>query len=388
MRRIKRARCAALLVLLLLSGCAQPQTPVEPTAAVAATPTPASTPTPTPVPTPTPAPTPTPTPTPTPLTDVVLAFGGDVNLMDGSYVMPTYRASAEGLAGVLTEGLLDEMRAADVLLLNAEFAFTERGAPLAGKTYVFRAAPETAALLTEMGVDVAFLANNHVFDYGAEGLADTLQTLEEVGIPGLGAGMDIEQAAKPVYFDVGGRRIAFVGAGCIERYYLFTPGATEESPGIFRTDEKSAEPFLAVIRETAAQSDYVVANLHWGLESTTVLEPYQRELGQMCIDAGADAVIGSHPHVLQGAEFYGGKPIIYSTGNFWFSRTNVDTGLFRLLLGADGGVQVQLLPCVTGGGVTALVHGDAAARLWAYYESISFGVTIDGEGLMYPAETA
>ena len=312
--------------------------------------------------------------------DIVLAFGGDINLVDGGYVMPTYRASPNGLAGVLAGGLLDELRAADVLLLNLEFAFTDRGAPLPGKEYVFRAAPENAALLTDMGVDVAFLANNHVFDYGAEGLSDTLVALDAAGVPGLGAGMDLDAASRPVYYIANGRKIAYVGAGCIERYGIFTPGAAENAPGIFRTDEKNAETFLAAIREAAAQSDFVVANLHWGIESTAVLEPYQRELGQLCIDAGADAVVGTHPHVLQGTEFYEGRPIVYSTGNFWFSRTSVNTCLLQLVLDRDLTLTVRMRPCTTGGGVTTLVSGDAAARVWDYYEGISFGVSIDGEG--------
>lgn len=314
--------------------------------------------------------------------ETVLAFGGDLNLVDGSYVMPVLRAAANGLDDVLTGGLLEEMRSADVLLLNTEFAFTDGGTPLPGKMYTFRAAPENAGILSDMGADIAYLANNHVFDYGAEGLSDTLDTLDGAGIAYIGAGMDLDEASRPVYFIAGGWKIAYVGAGCIERYSVFTPGAGQGSPGIFRADEKNADLLLEIIETCEQSSDLVVVNLHWGIESTAVLEPYQRELGQMCIDAGADAVIGSHPHVLQGAEFYGGNPIIYSTGNFWFSRTNVYTCLLELIVDDGGELNVKFLPCITGGGVTRLAHGDEAARVISYYEGISFGVGIDDEGLV------
>lgn len=317
---------------------------------------------------------------------IVLAFGGDVNLMDGGYVMPTYSALGGSVSAVLTGGLLEEMLAADILLLNNEFAFTDRGAPLPGKGYSFRARPENVSILDDMGVDVAFLANNHVFDYGTDGLFDTLETLDGAGIPRIGAGMNLEEASKPVYYIVNGRKIAFIGAGCIERYSVFTPGATDDSAGIFRCDEINSEPLMSIIRDCAENSDFVVVNLHWGIESTTVLESYQRDLGQMCIDAGADAVIGSHPHVLQGSEFYSGKPIIYSTGNFWFSRTQNRTGLFKLILDESGGLSVKLLPCLTGGGVTSLQSGNAAAQIFNYYESISWGVSIDDEGYITAIE--
>lgn len=315
---------------------------------------------------------------------IVLAFGGDVNLTDNGYVMPMYRYFGD-IGRVITGGLLTEMRSADVLLLNNEFAFTNSTTPLAGKTYTFASKPENVAVLSEMGVDIAYLANNHVYDFGEVGLYDTLRTLDSAGIARIGAGMNLEEAKRPVYYIVGGRKIAFVGAGCIERYTVFTPGAADERSGIFRTDEASPEVFLEVIREAAASSDYVVANLHWGIESTIELEEYQRTLGQMCIDAGADAVLGSHPHVLQGAEFYEGKPIVYSMGNFWFSQTQNSTCLIQIILDKSTSPSIRFLPCSTGAGLTSLLSGEAAREVIDYYQSISFGVKIDENGYMSPA---
>jgi len=312
----------------------------------------------------------------------VLAFGGDINLTEGAdgYVMPVLRAAGD-LSEVLKDGLLDEMRSADVLLLNNEFAYTNSATPLAGKMYVFRSPPENVEILAEMGCDIAYLANNHVYDFGAAGLSDTLQTLRDAEIAYIGAGMDIDEASRPVYFIAGGRKIAYIGAGCIERYTVYTPGASETSPGIFRADEVNNELLLELISAAAERSDYVIVKLHWGIESTTVLEDYQRTLGQMCIDVGADAVIGSHPHVLQGAQFYNGAPIIYSIGNFWFSRTNVYTCLLQLIID-DTGLSVKLVPCITGGGITRLVTGQEAQKIFEYYESISFNARVSEDGII------
>ena len=319
--------------------------------------------------------------------DITLAFGGDVNLIEGSYVMPYFRLAQSDLSNVLTDGLLEEMRSADVLLLNNEFSYSNRGYPIPAKTYTFRAPPENVGIFADMGVDVAYLANNHVFDYGSDALLDTLQTLDEAGIPRIGAGMDIAEASRPVFYIAGGRKIAYIGAGCIERYSVFTPGAGEATPGIFRVDENNADLLLSIIESCAEESDLVIVNLHWGIESTSVLEEYQRQLGQMCIDAGADAVIGAHPHVLQGAEFYNGTPIIYSTGNFWFSTTQNYTCLIELLLDAENNMRVKFLPCTTGGGITRLAHGDTAAQIIEYYRGISFGVDINEDGYITDARS-
>ncbi|MCL2342809.1 MAG: CapA family protein [Firmicutes bacterium] len=316
-------------------------------------------------------------------TQTVLAFGGDVNLVDGSYAMPTYVRNGGDVSKIFKGGLLDEMRAADVFMVNNEFAFTDRGTANASKGYTFRSKPENVHILNDMGVDLAFVANNHVFDYGAVGLLDTLDTLDSAGIAHVGAGADLADAVKPVYFIVDGRKIAFVAGGTIERFgTIFTPCATEDSPGILRADDKSPDLLLAAVQEAKANSDFVVVSVHWGVEGTSKVEAYQKNLAHRCIDAGADAVIGHHPHVLQGTEFYEGKPIVYSIGNFWFSSVVVDSCLLELLLDKDGGVSVKFLPCTAAWGYTALASGDEAARVINDYQRISFGVNIAGDGII------
>lgn len=118
--------------------------------------------------------------------DYTLCFAGDVSLAGGS--APASALAARGLEGCFSPELLEAMAGADVMCLNSEFAFTDRGEPLAGKTYTFRADPALVSTYQEMGVDLAVLANNHVFDFGEAGLQDTLDTFRAAGLPYVGAG--------------------------------------------------------------------------------------------------------------------------------------------------------------------------------------------------------
>ena len=165
---------------------------------------------------------------------VTMTFAGDI-LFDTNYaIMGTVRGSGDISQGIMPE-VIERMQAADIMALNNEFAYSNRGTPTADKQFTFRARPETAAYLTDLGVDIVSLANNHAYDYGPTALEDTLDTLRETGIPYVGAGRNIDGARKPVYYIVGDLKIAFVSATQIER--LDTPDtkeATETSPGVFR----------------------------------------------------------------------------------------------------------------------------------------------------------
>ena len=140
--------------------------------------------------------------------------------------------------------------------------------------WTFRAGPERAKVLNALGVDVAQLANNHVYDYGQEAMYDTFSALEAVGIPYVGAGRTLEEAMKPYYTEVDGKKIAIVAASRAEKYKM-TPQATDTTPGILRCYD--TELFVQTIKEARANADYVVAVVHWGTEHTTVLEEMNRE---------------------------------------------------------------------------------------------------------------
>ena len=166
---------------------------------------------------------------------VSVVFAGDI-LFDESYaIMASMKQRGGRIEDGISEGLLKRLRAADIFMVNNEFPYTDRGTPTAGKTFTFRARPEYASYLLDMGADLVSLANNHAYDYGEISLLDSLDTLEGIGIPYVGAGRNFEEASEPVYMEANGLTIAFVAATQIERMASpDTKGATETSPGVFR----------------------------------------------------------------------------------------------------------------------------------------------------------
>ena len=308
---------------------------------------------------------------------VTIALAGDVCLADDWETMDVLEKKGGLLSECITGGLLERMNAADLTLVNNEFTFSDRGEALENKYYTFRSSPPNVSLLAEMGVDIVSLANNHVYDYGSEAFGDTLKTLDGAGIEYTGAGKNIADASAPRYYIVNGIKIAFVAATRAEKM-PFTPEAGEHRSGVLRTYK--SDRFTAVIAEAKANADYVIAYPHWGTENTEVLEKAQTEQARQYIDAGADAVVGSHPHCLQEIEFYKDRPIVYSLGNFWFNHEDGDTALLEIT--ADGtGLSLTLVPCLQTGGVTSSASGtEEGKRILEYVESISSGIDIDENG--------
>jgi poly-gamma-glutamate synthesis protein (capsule biosynthesis protein) len=234
-------------------------------------------------------------------------------------------------------------------------------------------------------VDIAGIANNHVCDYGLEALSDTIATLDEAGIPNVGAGNNIEEAMRPWYFVANGKKIGIVAATQIERSYSYTQEATETSPGVLKTLDP--EKFTALIRETKENSDYVIAFVHWGTEGSIYYEEDQVDLANAFVAAGADAIIGGHTHCLQGVSYIGNVPVIYSLGNFWFGSTPADgvnkrdSGVAQVIIDRDGSIQFRFVPCVQEDQRTTLIEEpEEKARIIAYLQSLSPGVTIDEDG--------
>ncbi len=311
---------------------------------------------------------------------VTMTFAGDI-LFDPNYAI----MSVVGPGRDISKGIMPEVTArmqdADIMMLNNEFAYSDRGAPLEEKQFTFRAKPETAAYLNDMGVDIVSLANNHAYDYGPEALEDTFDTLREAGIPYVGAGRNIGEARKPVYYIVGDIKIAFVSATQIER--LDTPDtkeATETSPGVFRC--WNGAKLLETVREAADNSDFVVVYVHWGTENQAELDWAQLKQAPELVAAGADLVIGDHPHCLQPIGVIQGVPVIYSLGNFWFNSKTLDTGMVEVTIDETGIVSYQFIPCLQSGCKTTLLQDAEKERVLAYMRSISEGVRIDEDGFV------
>lgn len=313
---------------------------------------------------------------------VVLDFTGDINLAEG-WPTTKYLDGRNGeIRDCFSAALWEEMQSADILMINNEFTFSSRGTPLSGKAYTFRANPERVSAIAEIGTDVLSLANNHVYDYGEEALLDTLETIEQAGIPYVGAGRNLQEAMKPVYFLTNGRKIAIVSATQIERSTNYTKEATDETAGVLKT--LNPDKFLSVIEKAKLSSDYVIVFVHWGTENTNHYGSDQVELGQKFIEAGADVIIGGHTHCLQGFDFYSGKPIIYSLGNYWFNDRSIDTGLSQVVIHTDSNeIDFRFLPCKQQGCVTSLAEEGEKQRILDFMQNISAsGVSVGEDGIV------
>ncbi|MBR5509313.1 MAG: CapA family protein [Lachnospiraceae bacterium] len=259
--------------------------------------------------------------------DFTLAFAGDINLAENWNTMDYYRQQDNGIYDCIDPTLIQMMQEADLTCLNMEFCLSSVGSPMEGKAYTFRADPYRVQILNELSVDVVNLANNHVYDYGKDAFLDMLSLLKDFSIPYMGAGKDAREAEAPYYIELDGKKIAIVAATRAEKYIL-TPEATEDSPGVFRCYDRTR--LLEVVQEADANADYVIAYIHWGTEYSEVLEEAQTEGARDLVKAGADVVLGAHPHCLQGAEYIDGVPVLYSLGNYWFNEKTLDSILVKL----------------------------------------------------------
>ena len=311
-----------------------------------------------------------------------VSFVGDI-LFDPDFRPMVHAAEMGGVLNCIDAATVDYLKKSDVFLINNEFSLGSRGAPLPNKTWTFQVNPERLSLYRDMGVDIVSLANNHVYDYGPEGFEDTLKYLDEAGIPRIGAGMNLGEAAEGYYFVVNGIKVGIVAASRAEKV-RFTPVATATDPGVMGTYD-SAE-FIKAIREADAQCDVLVAYVHWGTENTTKLDAEQKTLAREYIDAGVDAVIGGHTHCLQGMEFYNGKPIIYSVGNFWFNSKSLDSCVITLRIDNRLKTEALIVPLEQKGCETRLLTDSEERRaLFSRVESYEpMGVTIADDGLISP----
>ncbi len=313
----------------------------------------------------------------------VLLFAGDVLL--SSHVLNAYQ-KAGGIHGVLDEGYRNVIRDADFFMVNEEFPFSTRGVQAEDKQYTFRLEPERVSLFQEMGIDAVTLANNHALDFGVDALLDSITTLDSAGILHTGAGADLAEARRPVEAELGGRQVAVIGATRVIPVASWAAG--KNHPGMLSSYDATA--LLEEIRAQKAEEKFVIVYVHWGIERDERPQDYQRTLGQQYIDAGADLVIGSHPHVLQGIEYYKEKPIVYSLGNFVFGSSIPRTMLLEVKLpreGEDSVPGLRLIPGTSGAGYTRMFGEPEKLReFYQYMESISFGISIGEDGTVNPQD--
>ncbi|BBD99447.1 capsule biosynthesis protein [Sphingobium amiense] len=324
-------------------------------------------------------------------------------------------------------GIAPALRGADLAIGHLEVPHTDRGAELKGDVPAPGAPPENLAAIAQAGFGLLSLAGNHIADCGAEGIADTVAGLAAQGVACCGAGLDLNEARRPAIVVVGDATVALLSYNCVgpeagwasaERAgcaYLRietedgTPIAPAAKLTVLTSDAVATlEQDIAAAR---AQADIVLVALHKGIVHTPArLAPYERGLSHAAIEAGADAVIGHHSHIVRGIEFYRGKPIFHGLGNGcvvtralspaqdhparaqWAERRKamfgfepdpaytlapfhpeaVNAFLGTLEIGADGSTAAGIIPVhVEAPGRPVLASGARAAEIRAYVEKIT-----------------
>ena len=336
---------------------------------------------------------------------VTFTFAGDI-LFDEHYATGI-AARQSGILSRFDPGVLELMQGADVFTVNNEFCYSNGGTPLSDKMFTLRAKPDTAAWLSKMGTDLVTLANNHVFDFGETGLLDTLQTLQYAGMPYIGAGKNMEEAASAVYYELGpdgavlvGKasgglsreegdsrmRIAVLSTTQVEQFdNPDTRGATDTLPGVFRCWDPSR--LYEEIRAAKENADFVIVCIHWGVESETQKEYRQDVLADGITNAGADLIVGGHPHVLQAIGAVNGKPVAYSLGNFYFTSYTTDTGLLQAQFSTAEKklTGLRFVPCLQSGTAVQLLTGTERERVLNEMRNLSqgCGVSLDEDGWIH-----
>lgn len=230
------------------------------------------------------------------------------------------------------------LQGADLCFGQMECPVSDRGSPSPHARLAMRTAPATAAAIRAAGFGAMSLAGNHVLDFGAEALADTLAHMAGAGIAVCGAGGNLAEARRPALLEAAGRRVAVLAyssilpagyaadkarPGCAPLrahtlYEQVEPDQPGTPPRIHTfADRADLAALEADVRAARGQADLVLVSLHWGIHFVRAqVADYQREIAHAAIRAGADAILGHHPHLLKGVEFIAGKPVFYSLGNF------------------------------------------------------------------------
>jgi poly-gamma-glutamate synthesis protein (capsule biosynthesis protein) len=312
-----------------------------------------------------------------PLPPLTIAFAGDTSFTHG---LQRHDPLAEATP---------LLSAPDLMIVNLETTVAEPGvgSPL-DKEFVFKSPPESVDLLRDAGIDAVSLANNHTLDYGRPALERTLELLEEGGVAYSGAGRTEEEAYAPLYLEAAGRTVALVA---LSRVPCGWSGSGKNwYPEVAWTCNTFRDRAAAAVSEAAANADVVAVMVHWGIERDHCPQPYQRDLATQWAAAGADVVIGGHPHVLQGIEKIGSTWLVNSAGNFAFPSardTSSYSAIFEFTFTEDEAPSLRVHPMRVGGGITRVPDEAGAQRSLDLIQDHSFGWALLPDGTAVPSNT-
>jgi len=287
---------------------------------------------------------------------VTIAAGGDTTLgynLEAHFDQQRQAGVPDAeLFPIYFAGVKPLLEAADLAVVNLECPFTERGRKLP-KNFNFRARRELARILQEGSVDVVSLANNHTSDWGKDGVRDTIRTLDRAGIAHFGAEMNLDRARHGAIVERNGMKVGFLGwyfqadPDMLEPEAVYATARRAGVAGCYKDMGCVRRQIEEDVPRLASRADAVVPFFHWGKEGSYEVREYQVELAHLCVDLGSKAVLGAHPHRLQGVEIYRGAPIFYSLGNFVYGGIKEPqdtlTMVARIRLSAAG-AQADVVP--------------------------------------------
>lgn len=318
---------------------------------------------------------------------------GDVML--GRKIDDVMRTKGMGYPFLKTAPLLGQ---ADIAFANLETPLFNQGNPSPEKEILFRGQPEYAQALSQAGFDVVSLANNHALDYGIRALSQTMTLLHGSGISTVGGGKNTDEARQPVIINEKGMSIAFLA-------YCKIEDITELHQQISKTKGEQGIPGIAPlimeeikkdIQKAKEKADIVIISLHWGGEYQDHPKNEQREIAHQLIDAGANVILGHHPHTIQGLEWYQGGLIAYSLGNFVFDQNQnarTQEGLLLHLKMQEAALrQAEVFPIYINQGQPEVAEGEKGAGIMkrTAYLSEQLGTQVrikDGKGLIMPGDS-
>jgi poly-gamma-glutamate capsule biosynthesis protein CapA/YwtB (metallophosphatase superfamily) len=300
---------------------------------------------------------------------ITIAFAGDVHFE--AQLRPRLGDPSTALAPVAAQ-----LSAADLTVVNLETSIGASGSP-EPKRFTFQAPPEALDALAAAGVDVATMANNHGMDFGQEGLSDTLAAIAaDPALTVIGVGSNAAQAFAPAVVDVRGTTVAVIGAHSADDPTADPTehwAAGDDTPGVAVVQDPGR--LAEAVRAASEAAEVVVVFMHWGIQGDRCPSPSQAETARVLADAGADIVVGSHPHVVQGTGLLDDTYVAYGLGNFvWYNPgtgAGSMTGVLTLTVDDGKVVAEQWLPArIQSNGLPLFATGADAEGLAADFSQL------------------
>lgn len=272
-----------------------------------------------------------------------------------------------------------EIESADYAFVNLESVFTHRNEKYPGQLFWIKSDPSTLEAIKRTGYDIVSLGNNHTLDYGIDGMLDSISHVEQTGLQYIGVGRNEAEAYQAKEVMLKGKKFKFLS---IVRFMPDSAWVAQgDKPGVAGGYDLNV--VTKTVQQQKGDADYLIVYMHWGVEKTNKPAAYQKEYVAKMVEAGADVIVGSHPHWLQGFEYYKDVPVAYSLGNFLFpdyvSGHSAETGVLKVTFKGED-ITMSFNPYIIRNNQIQPLEGQEREKMRQYLQSISYDVEIASDG--------